>query len=72
MPGRQSADHVLRARRQNEQRRLKHVGHLIEERRYKSIRIKVDQFTVFLRLDALHVLDASALFDARWSGPNTF
>ena len=30
------------------------------------------QDTVFPRLDALHVLDASAHFDAEWSGPNTF
>ena len=28
--------------------------------------------TVFPRLDALHVLDASARFDAEWSGRNTF
>ena len=28
--------------------------------------------TVFPRLDALHVLDASAHFDAGWSGRNTF
>ena len=28
--------------------------------------------TVFPRLDALHVLDASARFDAGWSGRNTF
>ena len=28
--------------------------------------------TVYPRLDALHVLDTSARFDARWSGRNTF
>ena len=28
--------------------------------------------TVFPQLDALHVLDASAHFDAGWSGRNTF
>ena len=30
------------------------------------------QRTVFPGLDALHVLDASAHFDAGWSGRNTF
>ena len=28
--------------------------------------------TVFPRLDALHVLDASTHFDAGWGGRNTF
>ena len=28
--------------------------------------------TIFPRLDALHVLDTSACFDAEWSGRNTF
>ena len=28
--------------------------------------------TAFPQLDALHVLDASAHFDAGWSGRNTF
>ena len=34
--------------------------------------LPTDWNTFFPRLDALHILDASARFDARWSGRNTF
>ena len=37
-----------------------------------SFTIPSSLHTVYPRLDALHVLDASARFDARWSGRNMF
>ena len=33
---------------------------------------EVYDYTVFPQLDALHILDTSARFDAGWSGHNTF